>query len=124
MAYDENLEELSEDKLRLLHNLDLDSQAPYGNDILSAARELWDDHIQQTSRTIPICMVTEAVSPRNIGGGRPQARIGRSLSFSCKTASQNLYHRNSGSTPQRQGDICERSRDDSNEPEEGNSIFG
>jgi hypothetical protein len=99
-AYNENLEELSEDELRLLHNSDLRSQAPYGNDILSAARELWEDHIRQTSMTIPICVVTEAVSPWNVVGGRPQARKGQSLSFSCKTVSQNLYHRDSRSTPQ------------------------
>jgi hypothetical protein len=76
--YKERLNELSEEALRALHNSDLISQAPYANDTLLSAKIQWEEQLRETSMSIPICAVTEAVSPWNVIGGRPVARKGLS----------------------------------------------
>jgi hypothetical protein len=79
MVYSQNLESLSLEGLRELHNSDSHSKAPYANEVLLSAKEQWDEHLQGTSRSIPICAVTEAMSPWNNVGGRPGARKGISF---------------------------------------------
>jgi hypothetical protein len=77
-VYKERLNELSEEELRALHNSDLISQAPYANDVLLSAKIQWEEQLRETSMSIPICAVTEVVSPWNVIGGRPAARKGLS----------------------------------------------
>ena len=80
-VYKEKLDDLSEEALRELHNSDSISEAPYANNILLSAKMQWVEHLPKTSMSIPICTVTEAVSPWNVIGGRPSTRKGLSCTF-------------------------------------------
>lgn len=75
-VYTQNLGSLLVEELRELHNSDSHSKAPYANEVLLSAKEQWDEHLQGTSKSIPICAITKAMSPWNNVGGRPKARKG------------------------------------------------
>ena len=75
-VYKEKLNDLSEEALRALHNSDSTTRAPYANDVLLSAKLQWEEQLRETSMSIPICAITEAVSPWNVIGGRPSARKG------------------------------------------------
>ena len=61
--YKERLNDLSEEALGALHNSDSISQAPSANDALLSAKVQWEEQLWETSMSIPICAITEAVSP-------------------------------------------------------------
>jgi hypothetical protein len=74
--YTQNIEDLSSEELRRLHNSDHDTDAPYGNKQLLVSRERWRNFLRENSSTIPLCVVTEALYGGSDIGGSKSARQG------------------------------------------------
>jgi hypothetical protein len=75
-TYSQDFNTMSPLEIMRLHNSDRDTEAPYGNDLLLDVRNEWNAKVRETSDTIPICVLAEAISGSGIIGGSTHARNG------------------------------------------------